>query len=124
MENEKSNQCIGCHETFSEHSILLSHLRKYKRCRASYGEDEYKNLASKQDKGHENSKKIKDEAIEKQVIYLFIYKDLEFLITAEEFQISLHFLKVSLKSKMIFQLTRLSVYTSVCLSVHMSVRNL
>ena len=49
-ENEISNQCIGCTETFSDHSTLVTHLKKYKRCRASYGEDEFKKLASKQEK--------------------------------------------------------------------------
>ena len=37
-----SNQCAGCKEVFSEYSTLVSHIKKYKRCRASYCKDEDK----------------------------------------------------------------------------------
>ena len=37
-------KCFGCRESFSAQSTLITHLKKYKRCRAAFSENEYKRL--------------------------------------------------------------------------------
>ena len=68
IECKKFFKCLGCRESFSAKPTLLTHLRKYKRCRAVYNENEYTRLLQEEDFQTKNT--IQDETKE-QVIFKF-----------------------------------------------------